>query len=121
MLIHLKTRNIRWRDYPGLLIAENRWLAQRFGVKGELIDFGRGELVPFKELNEEMIGFLMQHAQALGCERELLHTRTIVENGSSACRQVDVYDKAIEAGRSKEEALKDVVDHLVAETVQGLS
>ena len=121
MLIHLKTRNIRWRDYPALLIAENRWLAQRHGVRGELIDFGRGELVPFKELNEEMIGFLMQHAQALGCERELLHTRTIVERGSSACRQVAVYDASIADGQSKQDALKSVVDHLIHETVEGLA
>lgn len=120
MLIHLKDRNIRWRDYPALLIAENRWLAQRHGVKGDLIDFGRGECRPFKELNEEMIGFLMQHAQALGCERELLHSRTIVERGSSACRQVAVFEKAQKEGASKEDALKAVVDHLIAETVRGL-
>jgi len=121
MLIHLKTRNIKWRNYPGLLIAENRWLAQRHGVKGELIDFGQNKCRPFKELNEEMIGFLMQHAQELGCERELLHTRTIAERGSSACRQVEIYDKAVESGTSKKDALIGVVDHLIAETVNGLA
>ena len=117
MMIHLKTRNIRWRDYPALLIAENRWLAQRYGVKGELIDFGHNKCRPFGDINEEMIGFLLQHAQALGCERELLHTRTIVERGSSACRQVAVYEKAVEDGKSKQDALNAVVDHLIAETV----
>lgn len=120
MLIHLKERNIKWRNYPALLIAENRWMAQRFGVTGELIDFGKNACRPFNEINEEMIGFLMQHAQALGCERELLHTRTIAERGSSACRQVDVFDKAIANGSPKKEALKAVVDHLIAETVFGL-
>ena len=120
MLIHLKERNIRWRDYPALLIAENRWLAQRYGVTGEMIDFGKNECRPFKELNEEMIGFLLQHAQALGCERELLHTRTIVERGSSACRQVKVFEKSMAGGKPKKEALIDVVDHLIAETVSGI-
>lgn len=120
MLIHLKERNIRWRNYPALLIGENRWLAQRFGVRGELIDFGKGKLVPFQELNEEMIGFLLQHAQALGCERELLHTRTIIERGSSACRQVEVYNRETKAGASKEQALKAVVRHLIGETMQGV-
>jgi glutamate---cysteine ligase / carboxylate-amine ligase len=120
MLIHLKGRNIKWRNYPALLIGENRWLAQRFGVRGELIDFGKGRLVPFKELNEEMIGFLLQHAQALGCERELLHTRTIVERGSSACRQVAIYEQETRAGASKKDALKSVVDHLIAETMLGV-
>jgi len=120
MLIHLKERNIKWRDYPAFLIGENRWLAQRFGVKGSLIDFGKGELVSFKELNEEMIGFLLQHAQALGCERELLHTRTIVERGSSACRQVAIYEQETASGASEKQALKSVVDHLVSETMLGV-
>ncbi len=120
MMIHLKERNIKWRDYPALLIAENRWLAQRYGVRGQLIDFGKNECRPFKDINEEMIGFLLQHAQALGCERELLHTRTIVERGSSACRQVAVYETAIEDGKSKKVALNRVVDHLIKETVAGI-
>ncbi len=120
MLIDLKKRNIKWRNYPALLIGENRWLSQRFGVRGSLIDFGKGELVSFKQLNEEMIGFLLQHAQALGCEKELLHTRTIVERGSSACRQVAVYENQISVGASKEDALKSVVDHLITETMLGV-
>ena len=120
MIIHLKERNIKWRSYPALLIGENRWLAQRFGVTGSLIDFGKGKLVSFKDLNEEMIGFLLQHAQALGCERELLHTRTIVERGSSACRQVAIYEQETASGASKKEALRTVVDHLLAETMSGV-
>jgi len=120
MLIHLKSRNIKWRNYPAFLIAENRWLAQRRGVEGALIDFGKGEKIPFKQLNEEMIGFLLQHAQALGCERELLHTRTIVERGSSACRQVATYEREVAGGATKEAALKAVVDQLITETVTGL-
>jgi len=117
MLIELKQRNIKWRTYPALLVAENRWLAQRFGVTGALIDFGKGKCIPFKELMEEMISFLLQHAQALGCERELLHTRTIVERGSSACRQVALYEAAVAKGVSKEDALIQVVDHLIEETM----
>lgn len=120
MLIHLKGRNIKWRNYPALLIGENRWLAQRFGVRGSLIDFGKGELVAFKDLNEEMIGLLLQHAKALGCENELLHTRTIVKRGSSACRQVEIYEREMAAGASRQDALKSVVDHLVAETMLGV-
>lgn len=120
MMVDLKKRNIRWRDYPALLIAENRWLAQRFGVRGHLVDFGKGACVPFKDLNEELIGFLTQHAQALGCEKELLHTRTIVERGSSACRQVGVYEDAIAGGAENRPALEAVVDHLISETVTGI-
>lgn len=120
MLIDLKEKNTRWRNYPAFLISENRWLAQRFGITGKLIDFGQNEIRPFKDLNEEMIGFLMPHAQALECERELLHTRTIVERGSSACRQVNVYNAALEDGKTVKESLKLVVDHLIEETIQGI-
>ena len=63
----------------------------------------------------------MQHAQALGCERELLHTRTIIERGSSACRQVAIYEQETEAGASKEQALKSVVEHLIAQTMHGVA
>ena len=120
MLIELKEKNIKWRNYPAFLIAENRWLAQRFGTKGEMIDFGQSRARPFNELNEEMISILLEHAQVLGCERELLHTRTVVERGSSACRQVDVYETALSAGESKEAALRQVVEHLIKETVKSL-
>jgi carboxylate-amine ligase len=120
MMVELKQRNIKWRTYPSLLIAENRWQAQRFGVAGSLIDFGKGKCIPFKDLMEELIGFLLQHAQALGCERELLHARTIIERGSSACRQIRVYEENLAEGRSKEDALKAVVDDLIKGTVEGV-
>ena len=54
MLIGLKRRNQRWREYLPMLVAENRWLAQRHGASGELIDFGRRASVPFAELVEEI-------------------------------------------------------------------
>ncbi len=120
MLIHLKSRNIKWRTYPALLVAENRWLAQRFGVSGELIDFGKGKCVPFAQLNEELIGFLMQHAEELGCVEELLHSRKIIKRGSSACRQIEVYNRKTAAGMDKEAALNCVVDHLIKETMEGI-
>ena len=120
MLIHLKQRNIKWRNYPALLIAENRWLAQRFGVTGSLIDFGKDTCVPFSELMDELIGFLLQHAQALGCEKELLHTKTIIERGSSACRQLSVFEAARADGKPKKQALKMVVDDLIEGTMEGV-
>ena len=120
MLIELKQRNIKWRNYPALLIAENRWLAQRHGVNACLVDFGKGECTPYSELIEELIGFLMQHAKVLDCEKELLHARTIIERGTSADRQLSVYDKAIKEGAKKKEALQFVVDDLIKGTVQGI-
>ncbi len=62
MLIALKRRNQRWRQYLPALVAENRWLAQRHGASGELIDFGRGEAVPFRDLVEELIGLIARRS-----------------------------------------------------------
>lgn len=119
-LIRYKQRNMKWRVYPAFLIEENRWLAQRFGVRGELLDLGLGECTPYSDLLEELIEFVSEDADALGCLKEVQHARTILERGSSACRQVDVYDTAIEAGAKKADALKNVVDMLIEETVLGL-
>jgi glutamate---cysteine ligase / carboxylate-amine ligase len=119
MLISLKRRNLRWRQYLPALIAENRWLAQRHGVHGSMIDFGRSESVPFSDLAEELIGLTLEEAEKLGCKAEVQHLRKIVAEGTSADRQLAVYDEAIAGGADKAAALRAVVDHLIAETVEG--
>ncbi len=119
MLISLKRRNQRWRQYLPALIAENRWLAQRHGVKGELIDFGRAETVPFGDLAEELIALVLEEAEKLGSRAEVEHLRRIVAEGTSADRQLAVYDEAIASGADKAAALRAVVDHLIAESVEG--
>ncbi len=119
MLISLKRRNLRWRQYLPALIAENRWLAQRHGVGGELIDFGRAETVPFSDLTEELIALLGEEAEKLGSRKEVEHLRNIVATGTSADRQLGVYEGALAKGESRETALKAVVDHLMVETLEG--
>ena len=58
---------------------------------GSLIDFGKGEPVPFADLIEELIDYLGEDAAFFGCEAEIAHARTIVAEGTSADRQVGVY------------------------------
>ena len=119
MLLSLRRRNQRWRYYMNALVAENRWLAQRHGISGELLDFGRGEAVPFRDLVEEMIALIGSEADALGCRAEVERARTIAAEGTSADRQLAVFRAATAAGRSEQAALRDVVDHLIAETLEG--
>lgn len=116
MLWRLRRQNLTWRTYPVFLLEENRWRAQRYGVKGQLFDFGKGELVPFRELIEELIALVAEDAAALGCQAEVEHTRTIVERGTSADRQVAAYSAAIAAGADHKGAMEAVVDLLIAET-----
>ena len=85
--------------------------------RGELIDFGKGELVPFKDLVKELVELVRPDAEALDCVTEVEHTLTICERGSSADRQLAVYHSALEDGASEDEALKAVVDALVADTI----
>jgi carboxylate-amine ligase len=119
MLMRLRRANQRWREYSTFLLNENRWLAQRHGPGAALIDFGKGEPVPFADLIEEAIAFVAEDAAAFGCEAEVADLRRIVREGTSADRQLAVYDRAVAAGQSAEGALKAVVDHLIVETVAG--
>ena len=116
MLYRLRGKNQRWRNYQNFLIDENRWRAQRYGVEEGLIDFGRGELVPYADLLEELIGLVEEDADALGCEAEINHLRQIAANGTSADRQLRAYNDALADGKSEQEALQAVVDLLIEET-----
>ena len=119
MLWRLRSDNQRWRTYSNFLVSENAWRAQRYGVKGELVDFGKGVLVPFEDLVEELIELVAPDAEALGCTTEIQHLRTICREGASADRQLAVYNQAIESGADPEEALRAVVNALIEDTLTG--
>ncbi|MCH7633699.1 MAG: carboxylate-amine ligase [Proteobacteria bacterium] len=120
MLYRLRITNQRWRTYPRMLINENRWRAQRYGVDDGLVDFGKGEIVPYPELMEELLELVAEDAEALKCESEIDRARAIIAEGTSAHRQVKVYDDVLAAGGDEEEALKAVVDLLVEETIKDI-
>ena len=116
MLYRLRRNNQRWRQYAPMLISENIWRAQRYGVEGSLMDYGKGVLVPFQDLVEEMIEMIRPDAEELGCVDAVEHVRSIVEVGTSADRQVKTYEAAMAGGANNEEALRAVVDYLVEDT-----
>lgn len=120
MLWRLKTRNQRWRVYPAALIRENRWMAMRHGVTGNLIDFGRGEQVPFAELMEEILDLIAEDAAELGCTAEVLHAREIVRRGTSADRQIATFDKHMQKSDDPKAAFRAVMDEMVADSALGL-
>lgn len=117
MLNDLRRRNQRWRSYSNMLVQENRWRAQRYGIDEGMIDFGIGDIVPFGDLLEELIELVSPAARELRCLDEVLGARSIMETGTSAHRQVDVYESALAAGADTDEALRSVVDFLIEETV----
>jgi carboxylate-amine ligase len=103
-----------------MLINENRWRAQRYGYDQGLIDFGKGEIVPYAHLLEEIFTLVAADAARLGCTAEIEVARDIMARGTSAHRQLAVYQDAVAAGAAKEEALRRVVDWLIEETLAGL-
>ena len=68
-LWRLRARNQSWRIYRRILIEENKWRAQRWGIEAELADFGAGCLKPMPTLVDELIELLRDDAAELGCLR----------------------------------------------------
>jgi carboxylate-amine ligase len=120
MLWRLRTRNQRWRIYTPMLIRENRWRAMRYSFDEGLIDLARGRVVSFSELLDELCSLISEDAKALGCEAEIKGVHDILMRGTSAHRQLKDYELERASGASKEDALKSVVDTLIADTAEGL-
>jgi len=119
MLWRLKRENQRWRLYSRMLIDENRWRAQRYGIDQGLVDFGKGAIVPYAELLEEILALIDHDARHFDCVEEVAHAREILARGTSAHRQLAVFEHALSEGASRSEALAAVVDWLIAETARG--
>ncbi|GAA4251465.1 carboxylate-amine ligase [Azospirillum formosense] len=120
MLWRLRLRNVTWRPYKNLLIGENRWRAQRYGLDEGLVDFGRGTIVPYADLMEELIELTREDAERFDCVAEVANARDIIRRGTSAHRQVAIYREALEQGATGWEALAQVVDWLAEETMVGV-
>lgn len=120
-LIRLRQNNMAWRIYRRELINENKWRAVRYGVTGQLIDFGKEEEVPYSDLIDELIDLLDDVLDELGSREAVEYARFIARNGSSADRQLAVYQASLSAGATEREALMAVVDHLVRETRDGVT
>ncbi|NND92095.1 MAG: carboxylate-amine ligase [Granulosicoccus sp.] len=116
-LSHLRANNQRWRTYRRILILENKWRAQRYGIDAQLGDFGKRQAVPLPELIDELVELLRPHAESLGCVSEVEHARVIASRGSSADHQLKVYQEKLTGGASDREAQMAVVDWLIAESV----
>src|SRR5271154_1631683 len=110
-LHRLYTGNMGWRMYHRALIEENKWRAARYGIEGKMIDFGKEEEVPMKSLIEELFEFVDDVVDDLGSRGAVEYVHTILNEGTSAERQLRVYQETND--------LRAVVKHLVEETRGG--
>ncbi|HIN86610.1 MAG TPA: carboxylate-amine ligase, partial [Myxococcales bacterium] len=111
-LLRLHRDNQAWRGYRTALIEENKWRAVRYGVHGKLIDFGRQKEVPLYDLVMEMLEFVDGVVDILGSRDELAYVESILKNGTSADRQLQVFQ---ETG-----SVEAVVDQILNETMLGV-
>ena len=90
-LYRLRERNLGFRRYHRALIEENKWRAARWGIDGKLIDFGKREEVPMRHLALELLAFVDDVVDGLGSRREVEYVQKILSDGTSAERQLHVY------------------------------
>jgi carboxylate-amine ligase len=108
----LRSKNQGFRVYNRALIEENKWRAYRYGLDGKLIDFGKRSELPARELILELLAFVDEVIDPLGSRGEIEHIHRILERGTSADRQLAVYDETND--------LRAVVDWLIQQTLNGV-
>lgn len=112
-LYRLRERNMGFRLYDRALIMENKWRAARYGLDGLMIDFGKRSEVPARKLMLELLEFVDDVVDELGSRQALSHLYKVLEQGTGADRQLEVYRRTGD--------VKSVVDYLIAETMRAPS
>ena len=112
-LARIHRQNMSWRNHRGSLLAENKWRAVRYGVEGNLIDFGKLTEVPFTALAQELLDFTDDVVDDLDSRGEVENILRIVREGTSADRQLRVFE---ESGGD----LNAVVDQILEDTMLGV-
>ena len=92
-------------DYPWEMLDENKWLASRHGLDGELVDLPSADRVTTKALARRLLDRLREHAQDLGAEGDFDAVEDLLERGNGATRQVVVY----EANHDLREVMAEIV------------
>ncbi len=108
----LQKQNLTFRTYRRVLINENKWRAARWGIEAKLIDFGKKEEVSFTVLINELLEFIDDVVDELGCRKEVNFVHNMIQQGSGADRQLAVFEETGD--------LKEVVRYIVGETAKGL-
>jgi carboxylate-amine ligase len=112
MLYELHASNKSYRIYGRSLIMENKFRASRYGIQGKLIDFGKEEEVPVRDLMLEYLDLISDAADELGSRDEIEYIHQMLKMGTGADRQLKVFEETGD--------LKKVVDYMVAETRVGV-
>jgi carboxylate-amine ligase len=91
--------------YPYEMLDENKWLASRHGLEGELVDLPERETVSARALARRLCDRLREHAEDLGAADALEGVTDLLEHGNGAYRQRKVY----EANHDFTELMQEIV------------
>jgi glutamate---cysteine ligase / carboxylate-amine ligase len=92
-------------DYPWQMLDENKWLAARHGLDGEIVDLPSSERVSTRALAKRLLDRMRGHAEDLGSADELDGIRDLIDRGNGAARQIVVY----EANHDLREVMAEIV------------
>jgi carboxylate-amine ligase len=93
-LYKLHSQNLNFIIYPRPLINENKWRASRYGIDGTLIDFGKEAEVNTRGLIYELLDFVDDVVDQLGSRHAVGYVRRMLEQGTGADRQLQVYQES---------------------------
>jgi glutamate---cysteine ligase / carboxylate-amine ligase len=93
-------------SYHRILTTENKWLAARYGLEAPVMDLatGRRNRIPISQLVRRTLREIEPHARELGSERELEGVRALLDRGSSAHRQLEIFN----ANRDIHEVVEEI-------------
>src|SRR5256714_7179411 len=91
--------------YPFEMLDENKWLAARHGLEGEVVDLPNYERVPMRALARRLVDRMRDHCRDLGSVDDLDAIEDLLERGNGAARQVVVY----EANHDLREVMAEIV------------
>jgi glutamate---cysteine ligase / carboxylate-amine ligase len=98
----------------------NLWNVQRHGLNAVLLNMSKGcHLISAHTAVRHLIRILRPDAYALDCVRELRRLECILREGSSAARQIDLFERHITGGHSRKDALGSVLRWLTELTRSG--
>jgi len=92
-LFKLRSKNMNFMIYPRALLNENKWRASRYGIDDKLIDFGKEEEISTRGLILELLDFIDDVVDELGCREALKVIHLILEKGTGADRQLHEFEK----------------------------
>src|SRR5947199_5603830 len=92
--------------YPFEMLDENKWLAARHGLDGELVDLPHWTRVPARSLARRLLDRMRDHCRDLGSLAELDAVEDLLDRGNGAARQVVVY----EANHDLREVTREIVE-----------